>query len=267
MSCNGNCDSCGSKGSCDEIKKFETTSDSKIGKIVAVFSGKGGVGKSSVTSLLAVELAKSGKKVGILDSDFTGPSIPKMFGVETLSGADNESYYPGISKLGIKIVSINFMLESEDTPLLWRGPLLGGLIKEFYSKVHWGELDYLLIDMPPGTSDVALTLFQSVPVDEIVMVTTPSKLVSMVVSKAINMSNSVNVPIVGMVDNMAYVKCDECGHNIMIYKDDNSKEVCDRFGLPLLAKMPIDVEVSNLCDNGLIEDYDGSYLSEVVSSL
>ena len=267
MSCNGNCDSCGSKGSCDEIKKFETTSDSKIGKIVAVFSGKGGVGKSSVTSLLAVELAKSGKKVGILDSDFTGPSIPKMFGVETLSGADNESYYPGISKLGIKIVSINFMLESEDTPLLWRGPLLGGLIKEFYSKVHWGELDYLLIDMPPGTRAVALTLFQSVPVDEIVMVTTPSKLVSMVVSKSINMANMLNLPIVAVVDNMAYVKCDECGHNIMIYNKDDSADVCAKYGLNLAAKMPIDIEISNLCDEGKIEEYDGSYLSGVLEVL
>ena len=159
------------------------------------------------------------------------------------------------------------MLESEDTPLVWRGPMLGGLIKQFYSEVHWGELDYLLIDMPPGTSDVAISLFQNVPVDEIVMVTTPSKLVSMVVSKAINMANMVNVPIVAVVDNMAYVKCDECGHNIMIYNNDNSKAICDKFNLNLASKMPIDVEVSNLCDEGRIEEYDGSYLSGVLEVL
>lgn len=267
MGCDGNCGSCGSKGSCEEIVKATPTKDSKIGKIVAVLSGKGGVGKSSVTSLLAVELSKAGKKVGILDGDITGPSIPRMFGLDTTVEGDEEGIYPAVSKSGIKIVSVNFMLDSEDTPLVWRGVMLGNILTQFYGEVHWGELDYLLIDMPPGTSDVAISMFQKIPVDEIVMVTTPSKLVSMVVSKAINMSNSVNVPIVGMVDNMAYVKCDECGHNIMIYKDDNSKEVCDRFGLPLLAKMPIDVEVSNLCDNGLIEEYDGSYLSEVVNSL
>ena len=267
MSCNGNCDSCGSKGSCEEIKKAEPTSDSKIGKIIAVLSGKGGVGKSSVTSLLAVELAKAGKKVGIMDGDITGPSIPKMFGLDTSVEGDDSGIYPAESKLGIKIVSINFMLDSEDTPLVWRGPMLGGLIKQFYSEVHWGELDYLLIDMPPGTSDVAISLFQNVPVDEIVMVTTPSKLVSMVVSKAINMANMVNVPIVAVVDNMAYVKCDECGHNIMIYNNDNSKAICDKFNLNLASKMPIDVEVSNLCDEGRIEEYDGSYLSGVLEAL
>ena len=160
-----------------------------------------------VTSLLAVELARSGKKVGILDSDITGPSIAKIFGFSGQIYGDDKGIFPSVTKLGIKTVSINMMLEDEEAPVLWRGPILGGVIKQFYSEVHWGELDYLLIDMPPGTGDVALTVFQSLPVDEVVMVTTPSKLVSMVVAKAINMTKEVNVKIAGLVENMAYVKC------------------------------------------------------------
>lgn len=266
--CNGSCGSCASKGNCaDEIKKATPTSDSKIGKIVAILSGKGGVGKSSVTSMLAVELAKAGKKVGVLDGDITGPSIPKMFGLHEELMGDEEGINPAISKLGIKVVSVNFMLESEDTPLVWRGPMLGGIIKQFYSEVHWGELDYLLIDMPPGTSDVAISLFQFVPVDEIIMVTTPSKLVSMVVGKAINMSVQVNVPIVGLVDNMAYVKCDNCGHEIQIYQNDDSAKIADEYGLALLGKLPIDVTVANLCDEGRIEEYSGDYLKDLVRAL
>lgn len=266
--CNGNCSSCSSSGNCsNEIVKATPTADSKIKNIIAVLSGKGGVGKSSVTSLLAVELARKGYKVGIMDGDITGPSIPKMFGLKEDLMGDEQGIFPAVSRLGIKIVSVNFMLEREDTPVLWRGPILGGVIKQFYSEVHWGELDYLLIDMPPGTGDVALSLFQFVPVDGIVMVTTPSKLVSMVVSKAINMAVQVEVPIVGIVDNMAYVKCDECGHDIQIYKNDDSKTIADQFGLDVLSKMPIDVKVANLCDEGNIEEYDGDYLKGIVEAL
>ena len=266
--CNGKCEGCASKGNCSsEIKKAEPTKDSKIKKIIAVLTGKGGVGKSSVTSLLAIELARAGYKVGIMDADITGPSIPKMFGLKEDLMGDEEGIFPASSSLGIKIVSVNFMLEREDTPLVWRGPMLGGVIRQFYSEVHWGELDYLLIDMPPGTSDIAISVFQFVPVDGIVMVTTPSKLVSMVVSKAINMADEVKVPIVGLVDNMAYVKCDNCGHDIQIYKNDDSKQVADIFGLDVLSKMPMDVNVANMCDEGHIEDYDGDYLKELVKAL
>lgn len=266
--CSHNCSSCSSSGNCsNEIVKATPTSDSKIKNIIAVLSGKGGVGKSSVTSLLAIELARAGYKVGIMDGDITGPSIPKMFGLSDDLMGDEEGIFPAVSRLGIKIVSVNFMLEREDTPVLWRGPILGGVIKQFYSEVHWGELDYLLIDMPPGTGDVALSLFQFVPVDGIVMVTTPSKLVSMVVSKAINMASQVEVPIVGLVDNMAYVKCDSCGHDIQIYKNDDSKTIADQFGLDVLSKMPIDVNVANMCDEGNVEDYDGDYLKEIVGIL
>ena len=264
--CTHDCSTCQNK--CEnEIVMAEPTSDSHITKIVAVLSGKGGVGKSMVTSLLAIELAKAGKKVGIMDSDITGPSIPNMFGLHEQLYGDEIGIMPSVSKLGIKAVSINMMLENEDDPVLWRGPILGGIVKQFYSEVHWGDLDYLLIDMPPGTSDVAISLFQLVPVDEIVMVTTPSKLVSMVVSKAINMANAVNKKIVGVVDNMSYVKCDKCGNDINIYSNDDSSEVAKKFGLEVLAKLPIDTRLASLADEGKIEEYDGNYLKDLVNKL
>lgn len=264
--CTHDCSTCGNK--CEhEIKPLVPTPDTKITKIVAVLSGKGGVGKSMVTSLLAVELAKAGKKVGIMDADITGPSIPKVFGIHDELYGDEVGIFPAESKLGIKAVSINMMLPNEEDPVLWRGPVLGGVINQFYSEVHWGELDYLLIDMPPGTSDVAITIFQQIPVDEIVMVTTPSKLVSMVVSKAINMANTINKPIVGLVNNMAYVKCDKCGNEINIYKQDDSNDVANRYGLEVLGRLPIDAKLAELADDGLIEEYTSDYLSGVTSKL
>ena len=264
--CNHDCSNCGEQ--CDNpIEKVQPTSDTKINKIVAVISGKGGVGKSMVTSLLAVELAKQGKKVGILDGDITGPSIPKMFNLKGQLYGDDTGVEPAVTPLGIKIISINNMLEHEDDPVLWRGIILGNTIKQFYGQVHWGELDYLLIDMPPGTSDIAISLFQQVPVDEIIMVTTPSKLVSMVVAKAINMAKAVNKPIVAVVDNMAYVKCDKCGNDINIYKNDDSSEVAKKYGLEVLGRLPIDTELASLADDGMIEQYAGDYLKDVVNKL
>lgn len=264
--CTHDCSSCANK--CEnEIKVAEPLKDTHIKKIVTVLSGKGGVGKSMVTSLLAIELARAGYKVGIMDGDITGPSIQKMFGFHDQLYGDEEGIYPAKSDLGIEVVSINMMLQNEEEPVLWRGPVLGGLIKQFYSEVHWGELDYLLIDMPPGTSDIAISLFQQVPVDEIVMVTTPSKLVSMVVSKAINMAKAVNKPIVGIVDNMAYVKCDKCNNEIAIYANDDSADVANRYGLEVLGRLPIEPSLAELADDGLIEQYAGDYLKEVVNKL
>ena len=264
--CTHDCSTCANK--CEhEIKPVVPTNDTHIKKIIAVLSGKGGVGKSMVTSLLAVELARSGKKVGIMDGDITGPSIPKMFGLNQELLGDEEGIYPAESRLGIKAVSINMMLENDEDPVLWRGPILAGVISQFYSEVHWGELDYLLVDMPPGTSDVAISLFQQVPVDEIVMVTTPSKLVSMVVSKAINMASAVNKPIVAVVDNMAYVKCDKCGNEIYIYKNDDSEDVAKRYGLEVLGRLPIDSDLAEKADDGFIEEYDGNYLKDVVNKI
>lgn len=264
--CSHDCSTCGQNCS-ERIEIAKTLDDVKIGKIIGVLSGKGGVGKSMVTSLLAVELASKGYKVGIMDADITGPSIPKMFNLNSQLYGDETGIFPAISTLGIEVISINNMLENEDVPVLWRGPILGGVIKQFYSEVHWGELDYLLIDMPPGTSDVAISIIQQIPVDSFVMVTTPSKLVSMVVSKAINMTKQVGKQIVGLVENMAYVKCDECGHEINIYQNDVTQEVAEKYGLEVVGKLPIDPVLANLSDDGNIESYDSNLLDKLIDKI
>ncbi len=265
--CNHNCSSCGQDCSSRTQEPIVPTSDTKIKKIIGVLSGKGGVGKSMVSSLLAIELAEKGYKVGIMDADITGPSIPKMFGLHNQLYGDEEGIFPAVTTLGIKVVSINMMLENEDDAVLWRGPILGGLIKQFYTEVHWGELDYLLIDMPPGTSDVAISVIQQIPVDEFVMVTTPSKLVSMVVGKAINMAKQVNKPICGLVENMAFVKCDKCGNEIIIYRSDETEATAKKYGLEVVAKLPIDPELANDADEGQIENYKAGALSKLVEKI
>ena len=263
--CGGSCSGCNQ--TCASRVEIKPTDDTNIKKIIGVLSGKGGVGKSMVSSLLAIELANKGFKVGIMDADITGPSIPKMFNLHDQLMGDEKGIYPLETKLGIKVISINNMLEDEEDPILWRGPMLGGLIKQFYTEVHWGDLDYLLIDMPPGTSDVAISVIQQIPVDEFVMVTTPSKLVSMVVGKAINMTKEVNKPIVGLVENMAYIKCDECGNEIAIYKNDETPIVADKYNLKVLAKLPLNPEIANLADEGNIEDCQESYMQDLINAL
>ena len=263
--CNHDCSSCSEN--CAERIEIKPTEDSKIKKIIAVLSGKGGVGKSMVSSLLAIELREKGYNVGIMDADITGPSIPKMFGLHEQLYGDELGIFPAVSTLGIKVVSINMMLEDEEDPVLWRGPILGNIIQQFYTEVHWGELDYLIIDMPPGTSDVAISIIQEIPVDQFVMVTTPSKLVSMVVAKAINMAKEVNKPIAGLIENMAYIKCDSCGKEIVLYKNDETENVAERYGLPVLGKLPLDPELANDADDGQIENYQSGRLSELVKAL
>lgn len=263
--CNHDCSSCSKE--CGERVEIKPTDDTKIKKIIGVLSGKGGVGKSMVSSLLAIELAEKGYKVGIMDADITGPSIPKMFGLKTQLYGDEKGIFPATSTIGIKVVSINMMLENEDVPVLWRGPILGGIIRQFYTEVHWGELDYLLIDMPPGTSDVAISIIQEIPVDSFVMVTTPSKLVSMVVGKAINMAKQVNKPIVGLVENLSYVKCDKCGNDIQIYNNDDTSNIAEKYGLEVLAKLPIDPILANFADDGEIENYNEKYLEKLISKI
>ena len=265
--CNRDCGGCSQSCASRAPEAILPTADTSIKKIIGVLSGKGGVGKSMVSSLLAVELAKQGYSVGIMDADITGPSIPKMFGLHGQLYGDEEGIFPAETSLGIRVVSINMMLENEDDAVLWRGPILGGLIKQFYTEVHWGELDYLLIDMPPGTSDVAISVIQQIPVDEFVMVTTPSGLVSMVVGKAINMTKTVNKPIAGLVENMAYVKCDECGHEISIYKNDETAATAEKYGLEVVAKLPIDPKLACAADEGRIEDYEDGLLKKLIEKL
>ena len=263
-----NCAVRGSNSGAAKIKKKIPQVSSHIGKIIGVLSGKGGVGKSFVTASLAVDLAKKGYKVGIMDADVTGPSVPRLFSINEFAYGDEEGMYPCLSqKYEIKIMSVNLMLESEDTPVLWRGPIVGGVVDQFYTETYWGDLDYLLIDMPPGTSDVALSVLQDLPLDGIVMVSTPSKLVSMVVSKAIVMSIKQNVPIIGLVDNMSYVKCPDCGKEIKLYQEDATLDLSLRYDLPVLAMLPIDSKLSTMSDEGLMEDYDESYLLRLVERI
>ena len=265
--CNHNCEGCSQDCASRAQEPITPTSDTKIKKIVGVLSGKGGVGKSMVSAMLAIELARKGYSVGIMDADITGPSIPKMFGLNGQLFGDEEGIYPAETPLGIKAVSINMMLENEDDAVLWRGPILGGLIKQFYTEVHWGELNYLLIDMPPGTSDIAISIIQQIPVDEFVMVTTPSKLVSMVVGKAINMTRNVNKPVAGLIENMAYIKCDKCGNEINIYKNDVTEQTAEKYGLKVAARLPMDPELANAADEGQIESYEGTLLEGLIEVL
>lgn len=268
MSCDSNnCASCKSKGACGEIKKF-LAKGGIIKHIIGVVSGKGGVGKSTVTSLLASEMAKKGYKVGILDADITGPSIPHSFGVKgRLDGDENKLMIPKMSKGGIKIVSTNLVLEDPEQPVVWRGPILGSAVKQFYDSVKWGNIDYLFVDMPPGTSDVALTVFQSIPVDGIVLVTSPQELVTMVVEKAVNMANKMNINVIGLVENMSYVKCPCCDEKIEIYGKSHLEEVCEKYHLIPLAKLPIDPKLTSLMDSGNIEDYQTNNLDICVSEI
>lgn len=267
MSCTSNCKSCSSSEACGEIKKF-FAKGGIIRHIIGVMSGKGGVGKSTVTCLLANEMQRRGYRVGILDADITGPSIPHAYGVSGKLRADeNKLMIPLVSKNNIKIVSTNLILSDETEPVLWRGPVLGGAVKQFYDSVKWQTLDYLFVDMPPGTSDVALTVFQSIPLDGIVMVTSPQDLVSMVVEKALNMCNKMNVKVVGLVENMSYAICPCCNTKIEIYGKSHLEEVCLKYHLIPLAHLPINSNIANLMDSGKIYDYQSNDLEVCIKEI
>lgn len=266
-----NCKSCSAASNCGdkviEIKK--PLPSTKIGKIIGVLSGKGGVGKSMVSSLIAVSLANKGYKVGILDGDITGPSIGKMFGLENREiYGDETGIVPILSSvLNIKIVSMNMFLESDENPCLLRGPIVGNFVKQFYTDVYWQELDYLIIDMPPGTSDVSLSVIQEIPIDEIVMVTSPSKLVSMIVAKAINMARMTGIRISGLVENMSYIKCEHCHQNTRLYDEKITLELSNRYQVQILDHIPLDPNLSLLCDKGEIEKANVDYLDNTVKNI
>lgn len=258
--CTHECGSCGVAGCGERTEQGPTTlptdAHSNIKHVIAVVSGKGGVGKSLVTSLLASQMQKRGFKVGILDADVTGPSIPKTFGITGHVVADIDGIFPAQTESGIKVMSVNLLLPSEDAPVAWRGPVVSGIISQFWGETHWGDIDYLFVDMPPGTSDVFLTVFQQLPVDGIVTVSAPQELVAMIVGKAVNLAHSLNVPVIGLVENMAYFKCDECGKKHFIFGDPQGEAVSKKYDIPAYATLPIDPSFASLCDAGKVEDYD-----------
>ncbi|RKD34259.1 Mrp/NBP35 family ATP-binding protein [Thermohalobacter berrensis] len=236
-----------------------------IGKILAVMSGKGGVGKSFVSSLLAVNLRREGYKVGILDADITGPSIPKIFGVnQKRARADKETLHPVETVTKIKVMSLNLLIDEENKPVIWRGPMISGVVKQFYDNTEWGDLDYLIIDLPPGTSDVTLTVMQSIPVDYMVVVTSPQDLVNLIVEKSIHMSKKMNIPILGIVENMSYGLCPECNKKINLFGESKAKKVAKEMDLDLLVQLPINPKLTQLCDEGRIE-YFNNQLTEFTS--
>lgn len=256
--CSGNCASCSENCASRDPKSFLAAPNKKsnVKNVIAVMSGKGGVGKSTVTSLLAVAMAKKGYKVGILDADITGPSIPKAFGIrEDILGTD-DGMIPATSKLGISIMSMNLLLGNPDEPVVWRGPVIGGAVKQFWTDVCWGDVDFLFVDMPPGTGDVPLTVFQSLPVSATVVVTSPQELVSMIVKKAVTMANMMQVPVAGFVENYSFFQCPDCGKKTYLFGESKLDEAAKAANLPVLAKLPIDPEIAKRCDAGKIEDAD-----------
>ncbi len=230
--------------------------NSNVRHVIGIISGKGGVGKSSVTSMLAVWLRRQGYRVGILDADITGPSIPRMFGVDRLAGVKDEEMYPAETATGIRIVSINLLLEDEGQPVLWRGPILGGVLQQFWSEVRWGELDYLLVDMPPGTGDVALTVFQSLPVDGVFLVTSPQSLVEMIVTKAYNMAALMDIPVLGVIENFSWLTCPDCGRKIELFGESRIGEWALAHDVPVAAHLPLDPAMTAFSDNGKMEYYE-----------
>ena len=240
---------------------------SNIKHVIGVVSGKGGVGKSFVTSSLAVQMAKAGYKVGILDADITGPSIPKMFGAHGQLVGDEKGMYPYETKEGIKIVSINLLMEDEEAPVVWRGPVIAGAVKQFWNEAVWGDVDYLFVDMPPGTGDVPLTVFQSIPVDGIVIVTSPQELVQMIVKKAFHMANMMHIPVLGLVENFSYLKCPDCGKKIALFGESNIDEVAAKEGTRVLGKLPLDPAYAKAADAGAFYEMENPYLDAAVDAL
>ena len=253
--CTHDCSSCGADCSSREsgIEKAQPHYMSNVKKVIAVVSGKGGVGKSLVTSLLAVDFARKGFKTAVLDADITGPSIPKIFGINEKPVNTEDALFPCESEFGTKVMSINLLMENVNDPVIWRGPVIAGAVTQFWTEVAWGDVDYMFVDMPPGTGDVPLTVFQSLPVDGIVIVSSPQSLVSLVVEKSVRMAKMMNIPILGLIENMSYLKCPDCGKEIKIFGDSHVDEIAKEYDLDVLAKLPIDPLVASLCDNGKIE--------------
>lgn len=263
--CSHNCESCGE--SCSERKKesfLEKPHElSKIKKVIGIVSGKGGVGKSLVTALSAVTAQRGGYRTAVLDADITGPSIPKLFKLDRRADATELGLFPVETKTGIKVMSLNLLMEDSTDPVVWRGPVIAGAVKQFWTDVIWNEIDFMFIDMPPGTGDVPLTVFQSIPVDGIIVVTTPQELVSMIVKKAVKMAQMMNIPIIGLIENMSYIVCPDCGKEIRVFGDGHLDETARESGIEILGRIPIDSKLAATCDAGMIELFDGNPLESV----
>ncbi|MBP3198517.1 MAG: Mrp/NBP35 family ATP-binding protein [Butyrivibrio sp.] len=247
----------------EDNMKVALSEHSHVKKVIGIVSGKGGVGKSLVTGLSAVYMNKKGYKTAIMDADITGPSIPKMFGIGNANYADETGLLPATTQGGIKVMSLNMLMENETDPVIWRGPVIAGIVKQFWSDVNWGDVDFMFVDMPPGTGDVPLTVFQSLPVDGIVVVATPQELVEMIVEKAINMANMMNIPVLGIVENMSYMTCPHCGEPINIFGESKIEQYAARCGIDILGRIPLDPKLAGLCDGGKAEDVQENYLESL----
>ena len=268
--CTHDCSSCGAD--CASRKKQESLLEaqnafSNVKKVIAVVSGKGGVGKSLVTSLLAVLTRRNGHNTAVLDADITGPSIPKMFGIHDKAMGTEDGILPVESRTGVKLMSVNLLLENDTDPVIWRGALIAGTVKQFWTDVLWGDVDYMFVDMPPGTGDVPLTVFQSLPVDGIIIVTSPQELVGMIVEKAAKMAKMMNIPVLGLVENMSWIGCPDCGKKIFPFGESQTAKVALEEGIPLLAQLPIDPAVAKECDTGVIELFNEDWMDPVISAV
>ena len=268
-SCTHNCSTCNQNCSDRKPESLleKPNPKSNIKNVIAVVSGKGGVGKSMVTSLLSVAMSNKKHKTGILDADITGPSIPKAFGVNSAITGNEDGLFPAKTNGGIDIMSLNLLLPDETDPVVWRGPVIAGTVKQFWTDVIWEDVEYLFIDMPPGTGDVPLTVFQSIPIKGIVVVTSPQELVSMIVEKAVKMANMMNIPILGIVENMSYFVCPNCSEKHYIYGESHIDEIAKKFNIPSVGRLPINPELASLCDNGAIESADTCGLEDVISKI
>lgn len=267
--CNHDCSSC--SANCGEreggIPKEPVNAMSSIRKVIGVVSGKGGVGKSLVTSLLAVNGERNGYKTAILDADVTGPSIPNAFGIHGKAEATEDGLFPAVSAKGTEIMSINLLLEDEKDPVVWRGPVIAGVVKQFWTDVMWGAVDFMFVDMPPGTGDVPLTVFQSLPVDGIVIVTSPQELVGMIVGKAVRMAELMNVPVLGIVENMSYFECPDCGRQHKLFGESRVDEFAEQYGIDTVCRLPINPKLAAACDKGTIELFEGNWLDDLSAKL
>ncbi|MDD4315807.1 MAG: Mrp/NBP35 family ATP-binding protein [Clostridia bacterium] len=265
--CNQDCASC--QKDCDTRKQplKEKNTKSNIKKVIGVISGKGGVGKSLVTSLLAINMSRKGYRTAILDADITGPSIPRVFGITKKADACELGIFPALTKTGIKVMSINLLLEQDTDPVIWRGPVLSGTVKQFWTDVIWDEVDFMFIDMPPGTGDVPLTVFQSLPIDGVIIVTSPQELVSMIVKKAVKMAAMMNIPVLGIVENMSYFECPDCKKRYNLFGESGVEKLARDNNIPVFASIPVNPKLAAACDKGMLELYDGGWLDGVAEVL